>query len=259
MFADQLRQLFKFRFVVYNLVSSNLRARYRRSILGFFWSLLNPLITMVILALVFSSLYRLPISDFGLYIFSGLLPWQLISNSIINASSSIINAESFLKKVNIPANIFPIVSIGIETLNFFFSFLGLSIIALIFGFRWSLASLFLPIALLLTVLFILGLALIVSTVSVFFRDLTHILSISLMGFFYLTPIVYQKSLLPSDAQIWLLANPFYYFIEMFHQILHQAKNPDAEIWLACLLIALCSSIAGFMIFTKKEKDLIYRL
>lgn len=255
-----LRKIRKYRYVIYNLITSNLRSRYRRSVLGFLWSLLNPLLTMLILAFVFSSLYRLSMSEFGLYVFSGLLPWQLIANSAIGATTSITSAEGFLKKVSLPPIIFPIVTVGIEVANFLFSLLGLSIIAIIWGLKGSLALvILLPTALLLLVIFILGLALLISTFSVYFRDLPHLLSVGFMGLFYLTPIIYQKSLLPVHLIPWLKLNPFYHFIDIFHQLLYANTIPDMGAWAICALLAILSLWLGLIVFKSREKNLIYRL
>jgi ABC-type polysaccharide/polyol phosphate export permease len=253
------RELIKYRHVLYNLVNTNLRARYRRSVIGFFWSLLNPLFTMMILAVVFSTIYKLPFADFGIYIFSGLLPWGLISNGILTGSVSLVGAEGYLKKVYVPKIIFPIATVGVEAVNFLFSLISLSVLALFLGARVSWGLLFLPAALLCTVLFVLGIILIVSIVNVYFRDLFHILQIFFTGLFYLVPIVYKKELLTGKLSIILQLNPFVYFIELFHQIIYEAKVPDVSLWLTCGVLMLISLIVGLLVFRSKEKELIYRL
>src|SRR6185369_9486605 len=103
------RDLVTYRYALYNFISSNLRARYRRSAIGFLWSLLNPLFTMTIMAIVFSTIFHSSVSNFSIYIFSGLLPWTLISNSMLNGSMSIVLGEAYLKKMYIPKLIFPLV------------------------------------------------------------------------------------------------------------------------------------------------------
>src|SRR5689334_17319564 len=100
--------LILYRYAIYNFISSKLRARYRRSAIGFLWSLLNPLFTMTIMAIVFSSIFRSSIANFSIYIFSGLLPWTLISHSILNGSTSIVSGEAYLKKIYVPKLIFPL-------------------------------------------------------------------------------------------------------------------------------------------------------
>jgi ABC-2 type transport system permease protein/lipopolysaccharide transport system permease protein len=257
--ARNARELIVYRYALYNFINTNLSSRYRRSAIGFLWSLLNPLFTMLIMAVVFSSLYKMPFTQFSLYLFSGLLPWNLISASLLVGSMSIVNAEAFLKKVYIPKILFPLVTLGVEAINFFFSLISLFVLAFFLGaeFGWSL--LLLPFALLLLALFLLGLILLIGIVTVFFRDLSHILQIGLLGLFYLTPILYPVSLLPERLLSVIQLNPFYHFITLFHRIVYEAAVPKPAEWLICAALAAVSLALGMMVFQKKEKDVIYRL
>jgi ABC-2 type transport system permease protein/lipopolysaccharide transport system permease protein len=254
-----IRDLITYRFVLYNLVNTNLRARYRRSAIGFLWTLINPLFTMTILAVVFSTIYKLPFADFGIYIFSGLLPWSLISNSILNGSMSLITAEGYLKKVYVPRLIFPIATVGVEAANFLFSLTSLFVLALILGARASWGLLFLPVALLLMLLFVLGVILTVCIITVYFRDMFHILQIVFVGLFYLVPIVYKKEFFRGGLLIVLQLNPFFYFIQLFQQIIYEARIPELSLWLVCSILTGVSLIIGLLVFKSKEKDIIYRL
>jgi ABC-type polysaccharide/polyol phosphate export permease len=252
--------LITYRYAVYNFISSTLRARYRRSAIGFLWSLLNPLFTMTIMAIVFSSIFKSSITNFSIYIFSGLLPWTMISNSVLNGASSIVLGEAYLKKMYVPKLIFPLVIVGVEVVNFLLSLLSLFVVAALLGAKISWGLLTLPLALLLTALFLFGLALILSILTVYFRDLSHILQITFTGLFYLTPIVYQVEFLSNNLLRKLIQlNPFFYFVELFHQIIYQAKFPAASLWLMCLGLTLLSLFLGFVAFNSKEKDVIYRL
>jgi ABC-type polysaccharide/polyol phosphate export permease len=253
------RDLITYRFVLFNLINTNLRARYRRSAIGFLWTLVNPLFTMTILAVVFSTIYKLPFADFGLYIFSGLLPWNLISNSILNGTMSLVLAEGYLKKVYVPKLVFPIATVGVEAVNFLFSLISLSILALFLGAKASWGLLFLPVALLIMTLFVLGIIMVVSIVTVFFRDLYHILQIIFVGLFYLVPIVYKKEYLADRLAIILQLNPFFYFIQLFHEIIYEAKIPDLSLWLICIILMLVSLAAGLLVFGSKERNVVYRL
>lgn len=253
------RDIFAYRFVLFNLISTNLRARYRRSAMGFLWTLVNPLFTMTILSLVFSTIYKLPFADFGIYVFSGLLPWNLISNSVLNGSMSLIYAEGYLKKVYVPKMIFPIATLGVETSNFLFSLVSLSILALLLGAKVSWGLLFLPFALLVMTLFVLGIILTASIVTVYFRDLFHILQIVFVGLFYLVPIVYKKEFFGDQLSLILQLNPFFYFIQLFHTIIYEAKIPDAALWLVCIVLMVFSMVTGLLVFKSKERNVIYRL
>lgn len=254
-----IREIYIFRFAFLNIISSNLSSRYRRSTFGFFWSLLNPLFTMGIMAIVFSSLYKLPFGEFSIYLFSGQLPWNLITASLQGGSMSIITNESYLKKVYIPKLLFPLVTLGVELVNFLFSLLSLFVLALLFGavLGWSLFLL--PAALLLLTLFLFGLNMIISVVTVYFRDFSHILQIGLLGLFYLTPILYPVSYVSQTLFDFIRLNPFYYFINLFHLIIYDASQPVFFDWLPCIIFTFISIVIGMIVFQKKENDLIYRL
>jgi ABC-type polysaccharide/polyol phosphate export permease len=257
--SHNIRSLFIYRYAFFNFVSTTLSSRYRRSAIGFFWSLLNPLFTMIIMAVVFSSLYKLPFAQFSLYLFSGLLPWNLITASLQGGSMSIIGAESFLKKVYIPKMLFPMVTIGVELVNFSFNLISLFILAIFFGAKLGWSLLLLPFALLLLVLFLLGIVLIASVLTVFFRDFSHILQVGLVGLFYLTPIMYPISLLSGKLLTVIKFNPFYYFIVLFHNIIYDSIMPASYVWLTCVGFAVLSMGIGVVIFYIKERDIIYRL
>lgn len=257
--SRNLREIVIYRYALYNFVSTTLSSRYRRSAVGFLWSLLNPLFTMMIMAVVFSSLYQLPFAQFSLYLFSGLLPWNLITSSLLGGSMSLINAEGYLKKVYIPKLVFPLVTLGVEMTNFLFSLVSLFILAFFFGAKFGWSLLMLPIALLLLSMFLLGIILSLSILNVFFRDLSHILQIGLLGLFYLTPVLYPVALISSKLMAFIRFNPFYYFITLFHLVVYEATFPSWFEWLVCTGLAVISLFLGIIVFQKKEKDVIYRL
>jgi ABC-type polysaccharide/polyol phosphate export permease len=257
--SRNVREMVVYRYALYNFINTNLSSRYRRSTFGFLWSLLNPLFTMIIMAVVFSSLYKLPFREFSMYLFSGLLPWNLVTSSLMGGSMSIINAESYLKKVYIPKVLFPLTTLGVEMLNFLFSLASLFVLAVFLGANlgWSLSLL--PAALLLLALFLFGLILLISILTVFFRDLSHILQIGLLGLFYLTPILYPITMIPDGLLQIIKLNPFYHFINLFHLIVYEATFPSLYEWLTCLGLSFLSLVIGMIVFQKKEKDVIYRL
>lgn len=255
------RELIKFRHAIYNFAVSSLRARYRRSAFGFLWSLLNPLFTMIILSVVFSTIFKNSLANFSIYIFSGLLPWTMIINSILNGTMTLVVSERFLKKVYMPKLIFPIVVVSVEAINFLLSLLSLFFLAIFFGAKVSWVLLTLPLALLLTVLFLLGLVMLVSMVNVYFRDLFHILQVVFTGLFYLTPIVYPLEFVVNNPLLSFIVklNPFLYFIELFHSIIYRSELPDLIAWTNCIALTLISLLVGSLIFSAKEKDVVYRL
>lgn len=259
--SRNFRDLITYRYAILNFISSNLRARYRRSMIGFFWSLLNPLFTMIIMSVVFSTIFKNSLANFSIYIFSGLLPWTMISNSMMNGAMTLVVSERYLKKIYIPKVIFPIVVVSVEVVNFLLSLVSLFFLALFLGAKISLALLFLPVALLLTSLFLLGLVMVVSIVNVYFRDLFHIVQVVFAGLFYVTPIVYPLDFVSGSSLLYAIVrlNPFMYFVELFHLIIYEAKTPGIVEWLICTSLTILSMFLGIFIFSAKEKDVIYRL
>lgn len=249
-----------YRHVLQNLISTNLKARYRRSVFGFLWSLLNPLFTMIILTVVFSSIYRSSFSELGLYIMSGILPWTMISNTMLNGCSSLVGAEGYLKKVHLPKQIFPMSVLGVEIVNFLLSLTSLFVLAVALGATPNLSWLLLPLAIFLLAVWLLGIILATSIVTVYFRDFSHILQIGMTGLFYITPVIYPLSLVEGTRLEQLIKlNPFFYFIQLFHQIIKDATIPSAISWLTCVLLAVVSYTLGVFVFQIKENDIIYRL
>lgn len=249
-----------YRYVLHNLVSTTLKSRYRRSFFGFLWSLLNPLFTMLILTIVFSSIYKASFKDLGLYIMSGLLPWIMISNTLIGGCLSLVNAEGYLKKVYLPKQIFPMSVLGVEIVNFLLSLLSLFTLAFLLGARPNTSWLLLPFGIFFLAIFLLGIVLVISVVTIYFRDLPHILQIGLTGLFYVTPIIYPLSLIEGTYLEQLIKlNPFFYFIEIFHQIIKGATFPSLFDWLICFVLAIISYTIGVFLFRTKENDIIYRL
>jgi len=248
------------RYVLQNLVSTTLKARYRRSVFGFLWSLLNPLFTMIILTVVFSAIYKSSFNELGLYIMSGLLPWNMISSTMTGGCSSLVSAEGYLKKVHLPKQIFPMSVLGVEIVNFLLSLLSLIFLAIVFGARPNLSWLLLPIVIFLLAVFLLGITLATSIITIYFRDFPHILQIVLTGLFYITPIVYPLSFITGTRlEVVIKLNPFFYFIELFHRIIRDATVPSLFYWVVCLTLATISYVLGVVIFRLKENDIIYRL
>lgn len=255
-----ISEAIQYRYVLRNLIGTTLKARYRRSVFGFLWSLLNPLFTMVILTVVFSSIYKSSFNELGLYIMSGLLPWIMISNTMLNGCSSLVGAEGYLKKVYLPKQIFPMSVLGVEIVNFLLSLISLFALAIFLGATPNPSWVLLPFAIFLLAVFLLGIILATSIVTIYFRDFSHILQIVMTGLFYVTPIIYPMSLIAGTRLEQLIRlNPFFYFIEMFHLIIKDATAPSGFNWLICLILALGSYSIGVVVFRFKENDIIYRL
>jgi len=254
-----LSELRNIKFALASFVVNNLRRRYRRSVLGFAWSLLNPLLTMAVMTAVFSLLWHSNPRSFGVYVFTGLLPWTYITDSIMMGSQSLVQSEAFLKKVYIPKSFFPLVAVSTETANFAFSLASLMLLAMIVGVQMKLTVLLVPAAIALLFLFNFSVTLILAVATVYFRDLTHIIKVGLSTLFYLVPIIYNLDMVPEKYRALFLLNPVFYFIDLFRALIYVGEVPDFTRWAIPSLITFCTLTIAFYTLKKTDKDLIYRL
>lgn len=247
------------KFALASFIVNNLRRRYRRSVLGFAWSLLNPLLTMLVLTVVFSLLFHSSPKTFAIYLFTGLLPWLFVTDSISTGSQSIVASEHYLKKVYIPKMFFPLVAVGTEAVNFCLSLLSMIALGVCLGMAVSPALLLVPFAIILLSAFNFALAVLLAIGTVYFRDLTHIIKITLNAAFYLVPIIYPLSQIPPEFRSAFLLNPMYYFINLFRLTINNGVAPSALDWLIPTATVLVTFTLATYALKRTEKDLIYRL
>jgi len=256
---NTLNELRFIKFALSSFVVNNLRRRYQRSFLGFAWSLLSPLLMMIVLTVVFSLLFHRDPRSYGIFVFTGMLPWQFISESISASCTAITGAEAFMKKVYIPKIFFPLVTVATEFINFSLSLVSMIFLAVFVGLQLHPTLLLLPFAMTITFLFVFGVSITVSILTVYFRDFTHLVRVVLACFFYLIPIVYPLSMVPPKYEVLFRCNPFTYFVMLFRQLIYAGQVPTAQEWLIPLGIALATTVIGFIVLQKREKDIIFRL
>ena len=254
-----LSEFWIYRFALKNLVVSDLEQRYRRSIIGFLWTLLTPLLTMAITATVFSLIWRMNIRSFAVYIFSGLVPFVFISTAITRSGISIISAEDYLKKIYVPKFLFPLVAVTSETVNLLFSLAALFLLGMLLKMNVSWTFLLLPAAIAITFLYSLGIGLMLSVATVYVRDLSHITSVLFSALFYLIPIIYPLEFIPEAYRGYFWYNPFFYYINLFRKLIYECTVPSAFEWLAPLCLAFFVLLIGQVVLFLKEGDVIYRL
>ena len=209
------------------LIKRDLKIKYRRSFLGYLWSLMNPLLMMWILTLVFSYVFRFDIANYPLYLITGQIVFNFFSESTTIAMSSIINNTALLKKVYLPKVVFPLASIASSFVNMLFSLTAIFIVMLATDVRFSSTLIILPIGLLLLFVFSVGVGLVVSALAVYFRDLFHLYSVLLTVLSFATPIFYPVNIIPEDLQYILQYNPLYYMVSFFRQIILYDTVPSA--------------------------------
>ncbi len=252
-------------FILQQLVSRDFKLKYRRSVLGVLWSVLNPLLMMAVLALVFSNMFRFDIDKYPVYLILGMTLFTLMSDSTSSAMSSIIGASALLKKVRVEKAVFPIEKVLFALVNYLFSFVAVVVVMVVFGVRPSWSMLALPLLLLYVVVFCTGLGLLLSALSVFFRDVMHLWSVVITAWNYLTPVFWPEEMLTSGAlagglgHVLLVAeqfNPMYYFVSYLRQIMMYGTMPGLEFNLMCVAFAVVTFFVGLLVFRRVQSKFI---
>ncbi len=257
-FLFEITELIRYRFLLWNLISRDLKVRYKRSFLGFLWAMVNPLLTMIVLMLVFINLFRFDVKNYPIYILSGLLVWQLFARGTASAIRSLLDNSFIYKQIYVPSGVFVAASIGSALVNLFFALLPLLILSWVMGIAPRVSWLFLPIPILLTALFSLGCGLIISALAVFFADILDIYEVGINAYFYLTPILYPVSILQEPLATIERYNPMFHFIDIFRAPLIDGVLPSAGQLGLATLMALVTVVAGWYMFTRLSGQFAYR-
>jgi ABC-2 type transport system permease protein len=256
---DEIRSLVKYRYLIGELILRNIKTRYKRSLLGVAWTMVNPLLTMLVMTVVFSQLFAFDIPRYPVYLLTGLLLWNFFSETTVSATRNLIWSSKLLKRIYIPKSLFATAAVGTGLVNLLIALLPLGIIILITGTQVGLALFFLPIALLLISLFSFGVGLAISAQAVFFADVVDMYQIILVAWMYLTPIFYPLNILPDKFQWIIYFNPMYYILECFRSPLYLNKIPEPQIIFGAVISASAALILGGFLFTRKSDDFAYYL
>ena len=256
-FIGKFRRFFAFDELLKQLIIRDVKLKYRRSYLGYLWSILNPLMLMMVLVVVFSNLFRFDIPNFPLYMISGQFLFNFMTEATNMSVGSITGNSALIKKTYVPKYIFTVSKVGSSLVNLFFS-LGALLLVMIFTdaeFSWNL--LFFPVIILEVFIFSLGLGLWLSAITVFFRDIQYLWGVFISMWMYLTPLFYPVSIIPEEYQeLYKNANPMYGYIEQFRDIVLYAKFPQTESILIGFSTAFIILILGAWYFNKKQDEFI---
>ncbi len=250
-----LAQLFSYKDLVRNLVSRDFKTRYKRSYLGILWSLLNPLLIILVYTLAFDYIMKIQVKDFPLFFMCGFLPWSYFSSSLSVSLGSLSDTGYLIKAVYFPREILPLSMVLSCLLHFLITFIFVFPILMIYGYFPKAAVLSLPVVILLQSLFIFGVCLFLSSVHVFFRDIRYILDVILTVWFWLTPVVYPISLIPEQFRFIYKLNPMALFVEAYREILLNGGLPIPKYWIAILIATVGSLTVGYLPFSRLRKRL----
>jgi lipopolysaccharide transport system permease protein len=259
--ARPFTNLWQFRELVAMLVERDLKVRYKRSALGMGWTLLNPLLQMVVYTLVFSFIMKVGVPAFPVFILSGLLPWTLVSVSIANSSQCLLNNQALIRKVAVPQMVWPIAVVASKLVDLLFSLVPFAIIALLYHRGPSPAWIALALAIVVATIFSVGLSLLFSSLTVFYRDMRHLTDILVQVWFYVTPVIYPVSFLEKLPFSWmrwvLLLNPAVPVVRMFQVPLYEGRFPGPPLIGMSALASAGMLALGLVVFLRRQDQHIH--
>lgn len=259
--TQRLIILTRYRGLIYNLVMRDLKARYKNSVLGFLWSLLNPLAMMIVFSAVFT--FMIPSHDIPLYpvfILCGLLSWNYFSAGVMASVNSVVGNAGLVKKVYFPLEVLPITAVLSQLVNFLLALVVLFVVLIVLQGKFSPWLWMLPIVILIQTSFIIGLGFILSTLNVFYRDVAMIMDVIILGWFFLTPVFYPLDILPREYLLFgiswdvhrlvYILNPMASIINTYRDILYWGVYTQADFFLRTTVTSLAVLAVGYWFFTR---------
>lgn len=247
------KELYKYRELLNSNTKKEVRGKYKHSFLGVLWSFLNPLLQIMVYAIVFPLILRNEQPHYVVFLCCGIIPWNFFATSINRAASTMLENGNIIKKVYFPREILPISIVTSEAINFLISTLIILAFVLFDGIALTPYILFYPLILVVQYLLILAISFIVSSITVYIRDLQHLISVALQLFFYATPIVYAANTIPEKFAWVLNINPMTYVINGYRDIFLNQTAPNVKVLMLLLVALIVACAIGYMIFHKLQK------
>lgn len=249
----------RYGYLMRQLVSRDFKTKYKRSVLGVLWSFLNPLLTMMVQYIVFSTLFRSDVPNFPLYLLSGIVCFNFFSEATNMALQSIIGNASLITKVYVPKYIYPITRVLSSSINLLLSLIPLLAVMLLTRTPVRSVILLLPFGLICLIAFCIGMGFILSTMMVFFRDTQFLWGVVSMLWMYATPIFYPESIIPAKYMMIYKCNPMYHIIRFVRILLIDGISPEPKAYALCLVASFVPLTVGAVIFKKNQDKFILNL
>ncbi|MEJ8759612.1 MAG: ABC transporter permease [Clostridium sp.] len=250
----KIRELVLYREMIYSLVRRDLKGRYKGSVLGFLWTFLNPLFQLMVYTLVFSVIMKNNIEKYYLFLFVALVPWMFFSAALNTGSTCILGQSDMINKIYFPREILPIANVTSGFVNMLLSFLVVLGILIISGFGLNIqALLYLPMIMVIEFILTLGLVFLVSSITVYLRDLSYILTIITMAWQFLTPVMYSSEDVPRELLPIFNLNPMTAITEAYRDILYYKAIPEMGTLCQALVYGIVFLVLGFVIFDKLQR------
>ena len=238
--------LYEYRELLKTSIKKDIRGKYKSSILGVIWSFLNPLLQLAVYAIVFPLIMKSNIPNYTVFVCCGLIPWTFFSTAISRTSFVMVENANIIKKVYFPREILPISIVTSEMVNFIISTVIILAFVMAYGIGFSWYIVFYPVILIIQYILLIGISLLVSSITVYIRDLQHFIGILLQLLFYATPIVYASETIPANFQWILKYNPMTYIIEGYRNIFYYQTMPDIKSLLVVLVGSIALCVVGYL-------------
>ena len=257
-FVNALIAVSKYRFLIRQLVSRDFKTKYKRSALGIFWSFLNPLLTMLVQYVVFSTIFKNDIPNFAAYLIIGTVMFNFFGEACGMTLTSILGNASLITKVYMPKYIYPLTRTMSSAVNLSISLLPLLIVCLVTGVTFQKSAVLALYFFVCLIIFSLGFGMLLATSMVFFRDTQFLWNVLNMMWMYATPIFYPETILPDSFKIVLQVNPLYYFLKSARMCVLDGLSPEPMVYFQCLMMALGMLLLGaFVFYRKQDKFVLY--
>lgn len=249
-----IKDIYNYREMIVSLVRKDLRGRYKGSVLGFLWTFVNPLLQLIVYSIVFSIIVKMGINNFSMFLFVALVPWIFFSSCITSGSTVILQQQDLVKKIFFPREVLPVAYVTSSFINMLFSFIVIFVAIIVTNHGINPAALlFLPLIMLIEYILALGFSFVASAITVYFRDLEHILNNLSMAWMYLTPILYTQEMVPEQYKPLFNLNPMTPIIIAYRDILFYKRIPSLNTLIGASITGVVSLILGFILFNKLKK------
>lgn len=249
-----IKELYAYRQMIFSLVKRDLRGRYKGSVLGFLWTFLNPLLQLCVYTLVFSVIMKFGIEKYYIFLFVALVPWLFFGTCLTTGASCIISQQDMVKKIYFPREVLPVSFVISQFINMLLTFIIIFFVLLISGIGLNLVAIvYLPIIMITEFVLALGITMLTSALTVYFRDLEYILGIVSMVWMYLTPIIYSQDSIPQNMSTILRLNPMTPIIIAYRDILYYSKIPELETLYQAVLFGISVLLIGCFAFSRLKR------
>ena len=247
------KELYNYREMVFMLVRRDLRGRYQASVLGFLWTFINPLLQLTVYAVVFAILLPSDIENYYIFLFVAFIPWHFLASSIPVGAMCIPSQANLVQKIYFPRIILPISVTLTGFTNMLLSELVVFAVLILSGMGLSIYLVALPVVMIVQLLFVMGFVLILSALTVYFRDLAHIMDIVMMAWFYSTPVVYAPEMIADKVPLMLTLNPMAGIISCYRDILYYQRFPQLSSLTTAIIFGLVTIVFGTFIFQRLQR------